>query len=55
MWCFRHVVFALQNAGVLGWVLNAATVLTLGRILNGAVGPDLGLRLKSAAIDRSVL
>ena len=36
-------------------VLNAATVLTSGRVLNGAIGPGLGPRLKSAAINRLVL
>ena len=32
-----------------------ATVLTLGHVLNGVIGPGLGPRLKSVAIDRSVL
>ena len=32
-----------------------ATILTLGHVLNGVIGPGLGPRLKSVAIDRSVL
>ena len=40
---------------VFGCVLNAATVLTLGHVLNAAIGLGLGPRLKSAAVDRSVL
>ena len=40
------------KVSILGRVLNAATVLTLGHVLNGAIGPGLGPQLKSAALDR---
>ena len=39
------------KVSVLGRVLNVAIVLTLGHVLNGAIGPGLWPRLKSAAID----
>ena len=38
------------KVSILGRILNAAIVLTLGHVLNGAIGPGLGPHLTSAAI-----
>ena len=43
------------KVSILGRILNAAIVLTLGHVLNGAIGPCLRPRLKSAVVDQSVL